>query len=836
MAREQTRVGRPDQHDQHDQQHMTRAAASGGRAAATAPQARRAGMEGIARYRRATNYLAGAQIYLQDNFLLERPLRPADIKPRLLGHWGTSPGINLIYAHLNRLIMAHDLDMFLVTGPGHGAPANLANLYLEGTLTDFYPELTRDRAGLGHFVRRFSWPGGFPSHLYPGIPGTIHEGGELGYALATAFGAAMDNPDLIVGCIVGDGEAETGPTATAWHSYKFIDPAEDGAVLPVLHLNGYKISTPTIFGSMSDDELRELFEGYGYAPRFVEGDEHTPLDADTAAAMEWAHGEIRRIQHAARSGRRIAEPRWPVILLRTPKGMTGPKSYHGEPVEGSYRAHQVPIPDAKTDPSSLRIVEEWLRSYRPDELFDAEGRPMPDILAQCPTGDRRMGSNPHTFGGRMRKPLDRPDIFGYEVSLASPADVGASSGRASRGAVQVSSLEQAALYLRDVVAANRHTFRVMSPDELESNKLGAIFEVTQRDYQWPVVPRFSSHIGPDDGRVLEMLSEHTIEGWLQGYLLTGRYGIFPSYEAFLTIVTSMMDQFAKFLTMSEHFPWRLPVASLNYLETSTLWRQEHNGFSHQNPGLINSILNLKPQFVRVYLPPDANTMVSTVDHCLRSTNYVNLVIANKPKLPQWLTMDEAIAHARAGASIWPWACTDGGVDPDVVLVGIGDTLTQEVLAAADILLRELPELRIRVVNVTDLLVLERNTAHPHGLDDDMFEALFTADKPVIVNFHGYPSAAKQLLFGRRHPQRFFIHGYQEEGTTTTPFDMHVVNETDRFHLVMQAIRLAAPTNPRVAARASERVHHYEYVLADFRRYIEQHGEDPAEITGWRWSR
>ncbi len=787
-------------------------------------------MDDLARYCRATDYLAAAQIYLQGNFRMERRLRPEDIKPRLLGHWGTSPGINLVYAHLNRLIRQHDLDMFLVTGPGHGAPANLANLYLEGTLTDYYPELTRDNAGLGAFIKRFSWPGGFPSHLYPGVPGTIHEGGELGYALATAFGAAMDNPDLIVGCIIGDGEAETGPTATAWHSYKFIDPAEDGAVLPVLHLNGYKISTPTIYGSMNDDDLRSLFAGYGYEPRFVEGDEHTALDADMAAAMDWAYAEIRRIQQAARSGRRIAAPRWPVIMMRTPKGMTGPKTYHGEPVEGSYRAHQVPIPDAKTDPESLRIVEEWLRSYRPEELFDAAGAPVPAILAQCPTGDRRMGSNPHTFGGRLRKPLDRPDINHYEVPVISP------DGAKTRGANKIGPLDQAGVYLRDVVARNRHQFRIMSPDELESNKLGAVFEATHRDFQLPVVPRYSSHIGPDDGRVLEILSEHTIQAWLQGYLLTGRYGLFPSYEAFLTIVTSMMDQFAKFLKMSERFPWRPPVASLTYLETSTLWRQEHNGFSHQNPGLINSVLNLKPQVVRVYLPPDANTLISTVDHCLRSTNYVNLIIANKPPLPQWLTMDEAVAHARAGASIWPWASTDDGVDPDVVLVGIGDTLTQEVMAAADLLRRDVPELRLRVVNVTDLLVLERNTSHPHGLDDEMFEALFTVEKPVIVNFHGYPSAAKQLLFGRRHPQRFFIHGYQEEGTTTTPFDMHVVNETDRYHLAMQAIRLAAPANARVAARASELVHRYEYVLGDFRIYIEAHGQDPDDITSWRWSR
>ncbi len=844
MPAQRQRLGRERTSERHENGHPDGSGSSGGgdgdgaraaSATATPPQVRpEAGLEldtaAIARYRRAVNYLAGAQIYLKGNFLLERPLAPDDIKDRLLGHWGTCPGINLVYAHLNRLIRLHDLDMFLVTGPGHGAPANLANLYLEGTLAEYYPELTRDRDGLGRFVKRFSWPGGFPSHLYPGIPGTIHEGGELGYALATAFGAAMDNPDLIVGCIVGDGEAETGPTATAWHSYKFIDPAEDGAVLPVVHINGYKIANPTIYGSMSDDDLRLLFTGYGYAPRFVEGHDDG-LDVTLAEAMDWAYGEIRRIQAAARSGQRIAEPRWPVLHKRTPKGWTGPKELHGEPVEGSYRAHQVPVPDAKTNAESLRIVEGWLRSYRPDELFDQEGRPAPDILAQCPAGERRMGSNPHTFGGRLRRRLDRPDINDYAVRLPS-----AGQGQFRRGESLVSNMEQAALYLRDVIARNRQQFRVFSPDELESNKLGAVFEVTHRDYQWPVTPRYSSHIGPEDGRVIEVLSEHDCQAWLQGYLLTGRYGLFPSYEAFLNIVTSMMDQFAKFLKLSGEFPWRLPVASLNYLETSTLWRQEHNGFSHQNPGFINSILNLKAEVTRVYLPPDANCLVSTVDHCLRSVNYVNLVIANKPTMPQWLTMDEAVAHCRAGASVWTWASTDDGVEPDVVLVGIGDNPTLEVMAAADMLLRELPELRIRVVNVTDLLVLAQGTEHPHGLDDEMFAALFTPDKPVLVNFHGYPSAARQLLFGRHHPGRFYIHGYQEEGTTTTPFDMNVRNRTDRFSLVMQAIRLAAPSNARVAARASERVHHYEYVLNDFRRYIEEHGSDPDEIAHWRWSR
>lgn len=784
-------------------------------------------LEAIARYRRVTNYLAAAQIYLKENALLEQPLKPEHIKDRLLGHWGTSPGINLVYAHLNHLILRYNIDMFLVTGPGHGAPANLANLYLEGTLHHYYPELTLDRAGVEKFVRRFSWPGGFPSHLYPGIPGTIHEGGELGYALATAFGAVMDNPDLVVACIVGDGEAETGPTATAWHSYKFIDPAESGAVLPILHLNGYKISNPTIYGTMSDDELLGLFTGYGYQVVFVEGDD---LDASLYGAMDWAYHEIRRIQQAARSGNPVEKPRWPVIILRSPKGMSCVKEMDGEPIEGSYRSHQVPIPDPKTNPQHLRLLEDWLRSYHVEELFDEHGRPRTEILDQCPKGDRRMGNNPHTFGGRIRKDLDLPDIFEYEVPIERVA-------KSKTGPLKdslVSSVEQVGKYLRDVIKRNPHTFRIFSPDELESNKLSATLEVTKRDYQWPVPPH-NEKISSHDGRILEILSEHTCQGWLQGYLLTGRYGLFPSYEAFLNIIVSMVDQYSKFLKMSLEFPWRLPVASLNYLETSTLWRQEHNGFSHQSPGLINDILNRKAQVSRVYLPPDANCLISTVDHILRGKDYVNLVIANKPPMPQWLSMNDAIAHSRAGASVWQWASIDDGVNPDVVLVGIGDHPTLEVMAATHILRNELPELRVRVVNVTDLFVLEKETVHPHGLDDEMFEALFTPDSPVIVNFHGYSSAVKQLLFGRNHAQRFHINGYQEEGTTTTPFDMNVRNGTSRYHLIMQAIRLAATRNPRVAARASERVHHYEYVLADFRRYIEENGVDPEEIANWQWS-
>jgi xylulose-5-phosphate/fructose-6-phosphate phosphoketolase len=789
-------------------------------------QNNRAELEAIALYRRATNYLAAAQIYLKDNVLVREPLRPEHIKDRLLGHWGTCPGINLVYAHLNRLIRRYDANLFLITGPGHGAPANLANLYLEGTLQDFYPDLTLDYAGLQEFIKRFSWPGGFPSHLYPGIPGTIHEGGELGYALATAFGAVMDNPDLLVACIVGDGEAETGPTATAWHSHKYLDPAESGAVLPILHLNGYKISSPTIYGTMSDEELLHLFTGYGYQVRIVEDGD---LDADLQTSMDWAYQEIGRIQQAARSGQRLAQPHWPLLILRSLKGWTGIKEMDGLPIEGSFRSHQVPAKDPKTNPEHLRLLEEWLHSYRPEELFDSQWRPIPEVLAQCPQGERRMGSNPHTFGGRVRRDLKLPNIHDYEV----PVSKDKVDNVCQRGENQIGNTEQVAQYLRGVVERNPHTFRIFSPDELESNKLTAVLEATQRNFQWPTQPH-DTHIGPEGGRVLEILSEHTCQGWLQGYILTGRHGLFPSYEAFLGIITTMMDQYAKFIKFSQDYPWRSPVASLNYLESSTLWRQEHNGFSHQNPGFINSVLDQQADNARIYLPPDANCLISTMDHCLQSTGYVNLVIANKNPMPQWLSMTEAIAHCRAGASVWQWASIDDGINPDVMLVGIGDSPTLEVMAAAHILRSELPELRVRVVNVTDLMVLEEKSSHPHGLDAEMFDALFTPDRPVIINFHGYPSAIKQLLFGRNHTERFHINGYREEGTTTTPFDMHVRNRTSRFHLMMQAIRLASRYNPRVAVRASDRLHHYEYVLADFRRYIQEHGCDPQEISSWQW--
>lgn len=772
-------------------------------------------------YQRATNYIAAAEIYLQDNVLLQRPLTADDIKPRLLGHWGTCPGINMIYAHLNRLILEYNISMFLITGPGHGAAANLANLYLEGSLEQFYPDLTLDAKGLRCLIRDFSWPNGFPSHLYPGVPGTIHEGGELGYALSTAFGAVMDNPDLIVACIVGDGEAETGPTATAWHSYKFIDPAESGAVLPIVHINGYKISSPTIYGTMGNDELEQLFQGYGYQPHIVEGDD---LDAKLLVAMDQAYHEIRHIQKSAREGQRIERPHWPVILLRSPKGMSGIKEVNGKPIEGSYRSHQVPCKDLKTNPKSLKIVEAWLRSYHPEELFDPSGRPIEQLLQLCPKGSMRMGMNPHTFGGKEYIPLSLDSIVNYQIE-----DVGS-----NRGGIKLSSIEAITPYFSDVIKRNPHNFRIFSPDELESNKLN-VFDVTHRNYQWPLKPT-DTDIGPEDGRVLEILSEHTCQGWLQGYVLTGRHGLFPSYEAFLGIVSTMMDQFTKFIKSSKAFPWRTPVSSLNYIATSTHWRQEHNGFSHQNPGFVNTLLNKQGDTVRIYLPPDANCLISTVNHCLRGQNYVNLIIAAKQDLPQWLSMDEAIAHCRAGASIWKWASTDEGIDPDVVLVGLGDDMMVEVLAAAQILHDEVPELRLRVINVCDLLVLESDSKHPHGMDPDMFNALFTAERPVIFNFHAYPSALHQLLFHHGDSTRFQVNGYREEGTTTTPFDMMVRNETSRFHLAMQALRLAAPRNPEVAVRVNEMVSYFNYVIRDHRRYIQEHGEDPKEITTWSWKR
>lgn len=775
----------------------------------------------IERYRRAVNYLAAAQIYLLDNPLLEEPLRPEHIKHRLLGHWGTAPGINLIYAHLNRLILRTDASVLLVTGPGHGAAANLANLYLEGTLSEFFPELTQDRAGLRRFLMWFSWPDAFPSHLNPGYPGVIHEGGELGYALATAFGAALDNPDLIVACIVGDGEAETGPTAGAWHSNKFLNPATDGAVLPILHLNGFKIANPTIFGTMTDEELRALFIGYGYEVRIVEGGEH--VDADMEASLVWAYGQIRGLQAAARSGSLIERPRWPLLLVRTPKGWTGPKEFGGKAIEGSFRSHQVPLKEAKTNSVQLRSLEAWLRSYRPQELFDREGRPAEDLRALCPKGDRRMAVNPHSFGGRVRRPLTLASLSAHAIEVTA------------RGQTCASSMEVLGKYLREVVRLNQaaRNFRIFCPDELESNRVDAVLEVTDRQYVWPLPP--VAERTSRDGRVMEVLSEHNCQGWLQGYLLTGRHGIFPCYEAFLPIVDGMMNQYAKFLKASLEVSWREPISSLNYLLTSEAWRQEHNGYSHQGPGFINNVLTKKGHTYRIYLPPDANCLLVTIERCLTVMNFINLIIAGKQPMPQWLTLEEAQEHCWAGASIWRWASTNDGEDPDILLACCGDNLTLEVLAAADLLRREAPDWRVRVVNVVDLLVLGIPQKYPGGLDESRFQRLFPPGCPVIFNFHGYTAAIKQLLWERPQNDRFDINGYREEGTTTTPFDMQVRNRTSRYHLVIQAAQKMAARKPAVAARAEAMVVKYERKLLDHRRFIRNEGMDPPEITEWRWS-
>ncbi|HLC17993.1 MAG TPA: phosphoketolase family protein [Thermodesulfobacteriota bacterium] len=774
----------------------------------------------VERYFRAVNYLSAAQIYLKANPLLAEPLKKGHIKERLLGHWGTSPGINLVYLHLNRLILKTGADIMLVTGPGHGAAANLANMYLEGTLTEFNPEFSLDRDGLGRFVKAFSWPSGFPSHLSPALPGVIHEGGELGYALATSFGAVLDNPALIAGCIVGDGEGETGPTAGAWHSTKFINPATDGAVLPILHLNSFKISSPTIFGTMTDGELESLFTGYGYSVRIVK--EGEKIHEETFSAFEWAYEKIRAIQGAARSGKPVTRPAWPLVILKTPKGWTGPKEMDGKMVEGSFRAHQVPGKDLLANAEHFRIVERWLRSYRPGELFDRDGRPAPDILDLCPRGDKRMSMNPSTFGGRMRRPLKLPPLDEHWVEVDAP-------GRRS-----LSAMEVLGDYLKEVVTSNEaeRNFRIVCPDELESNKLGAVLKVTRRQYQWPV-PKGSEGIGPD-GRVLEVLSEHNCQGWLQGYLLTGRHGVFPCYEAFLPIVDGMMNQYAKFLKSAIEVPWREPISSLNYLLTSESWRQDHNGYSHQGPGFINNLMTKKGHTYRIYLPPDANTLLSTVHHCLAATNYINLVIASKQPMPQWLNMEEAREHCRVGAGVWRWASTFEGEDPEIVLAGCGNSLTLEVMAAAQILREEAPEWRVRVVNVTDLMVLGIPQKYPHGLDEGRFQRIFPLHAEVIFNFHGYTAAIKQLLFERPLDERFDINGYREEGTTTTPFDMQVRNRTSRYHLVIQAAQKIAAKNPRVSSLAEELVKRYERKIREHSVFIRQEGVDPEEISDWKW--
>jgi xylulose-5-phosphate/fructose-6-phosphate phosphoketolase len=775
--------------------------------------------EALRRYRHAANYLAAAQLYLRANCLLEEPLGPEHVKPRVLGHWGTCPGINLIYAGLNRLILDTDASVLLVTGPGHGAPANLANLWLEGALADVDPAYGLDRQGLDRLVGGFSWPGGFPSHLAPLVPGVIHEGGELGYALATAAGAALDNPELLVACIVGDGEAETGPTATAWHANKYLDPVTGGAVLPILHLNGYKIASATVFGTMDDQELSQLFEGYGWRPRIITVDTDADQVADglLADGLDWAYTEIRALQAAARSGRRPARPAWPMLIVRSPKGWTGPRELDGQPVEGTWRSHQVPIEGVRDDPGRLAALEAWLRSYRPAELFDSDGRPTPDLLGCCPKADRRMGANPHANGGRLRVPLELPPLEPHAVDLPSPGQATASPTQAAGG------------WLTELMRATeaRRNFRIVCPDELTSNKLDAVLEGTARAYQWPTAPH-DTGLAPD-GRVMEVLSEHTCQAWLQGYLLTGRHGLFPCYEAFASIVDSMVNQYAKFLKLAAEVPWRAPVASLNYLLTSEGWRQEHNGYSHQGPGFINNLLDKKASVTRIYLPPDANTLLVTLEHCLASTGYINLVVAPKQPLPQWTTLEQARALGRAGAMEWPWASSSEG-EPNLVLAAAGGIPTIEVLAAADLLRRDLPELRLRVVNVLDLLSLEHPDDHPHGLAADEFKRLFGADRPVVFFFHGYPSAVHQLLHHRPNPERFHVKGYIEEGTTTTPFDLLVANRASRYHLAIEALRRAAG----FSTVAGELIEGYQDALVAHRRHILEHGVDPPEIADWTW--
>ncbi len=765
---------------------------------------------------RAANYLSVGQIYLLDNPLLREPLEPEHVKPRLLGHWGTTPGLNLVYAHMNRVIRARDLDAIYVTGPGHGGPGIVANAYLEGTWSEVYPRISRDVAGLQRLFRQFSFPGGIPSHVAAEVPGSIHEGGELGYSLAHAYGAAFDNPDLVVCCVVGDGEAETGPLATSWHSNKFVDPARDGAVLPILHLNGWKIANPTVLARIPGDELVKLFEGYGYRVLTVEGDEPPLVHRAMAVALDTALDEIGAIQAEARATGTTTRPSWPMIVLRTPKGWTGPKIVDGVQVEGTFRSHQVPVSNARGDDEHRRILEDWLRSYRPDELFDEGGRLVPELAELAPDGARRMSANPHANGGLLLRDLVLPDFRDYAVDVPGP---GASRAEATRVAGR---------FLRDVMAANDSTFRLFGPDETASNRLDAVFEATDRTWNAEMLP-IDVQLAPD-GRVMEVLSEHLCQGWLEGYLLTGRHGLFNCYEAFIHIVDSMFNQHAKWLKVTRDLDWRRPIGSLNYLLSSHVWRQDHNGFSHQDPGFIDHVINKKAEVIRVYLPPDANTLLSVVDHCLRSRDYVNVIVAGKQPGLSWLSMDEAIVHCTRGAGIWGFASNDDGGEPDVVLGCAGDIPTLETLAAAALLREHVPDLRVRVVNVVDLMRLQPHTEHPHGMSDAEFDGLFTTDRPVVFAYHGYPWLIHRLTYRRTNHDNLHVRGYKEEGTTTTPFDMVMLNDLDRYHLVMDVIDRV----PGLADRAG----HVRQLMADSRlrarAWTREHGEDIPEVRDWSW--
>lgn len=776
-------------------------------------------VDGLQLWWRAANYLSVGQIYLMDNPLLREPLRPEHIKPRLLGHWGTTPGLNFIYAHLNRAIRARDLDMMYVIGPGHGGPGLVAAAWLEGTYSQVYPDVAQDYEGLRRLVTQFSFPGGIPSHVAPETPGSIHEGGELGYSLSHAFGAAFDNPDLIVSCVVGDGEAETGPLATSWHSNKFLDPVTDGAVLPILHLNGYKIANPAVLARIPEDELLGMLRGFGYEPYLVSGSEPEPMHHLFAATLDRCLDEIAAIQRRARRDGRMQRPRWPMIVLRTPKGWTGPATVDGKQVEGSWRSHQVPISDPRNDQEHLRQLESWLRSYEPAALFEPDGTPVQRIKDHNPSGRRRMSDNPHANGGLLLRTLRMPDFRKYAVRVDEP---GATTGEATR---------VLGGFLRDVMRLNEdeRNFRVFSPDENNSNRLNAILDATSRTWDAETEPGDDS-LAPD-GRVMEILSEHTCQGWLEGYLLTGRHGFFSCYEAFAHIVDSMVNQHAKWLKVTDQLAWRQPIASLNYLLTSHVWRQDHNGFSHQDPGFIDHVMNKKAEVVRVYLPPDANTLLSVADHCLRSRDYINVVVAGKQPAPQYLDMDAAIVHCTKGIGIWDWASNDQGGEPDVVMACAGDVPTMETLAAVDLLRDHFPDLRIRVINVVDLMRLQDEREHPHGLSDAEFDSLFTRDRPVIFNYHGYPWLIHRLTYRRHNHDNIHARGYKEEGTTTTPFDMCVLNQIDRFNLAIDVIDRVPRLGPR-AAYAREAL---QTKLIEHRQYVSTHGEDMPEIQDWVWS-
>jgi len=770
-------------------------------------------------YWRAANYLSVGQIYLYDNPLLTQPLTLDHVKPRLLGHWGTTPGLNFIYAHCNRLIRKYDLDMIFVAGPGHGGPALVANTYLEGSYSEFYPNVTRNAEGMKRLFTQFSFPGGVPSHVAPETPGSIHEGGELGYALLHAYGAVFDNPDLVACCVVGDGEAETGALAASWHSNKFLNPVRDGAVIPILHLNGYKIAGPTVLARIPDGELIELFRGYGYEPHIVEGQDSEPAHVMMAGALELVLSDIRAIQREARERGFSRRPTWPMIILRTPKGWTGPKQVDGLQVEGTFRAHQVPLDNFAARPERLKALEEWMKSYRPEELFDEDGTLVPELAELAPKGPRRMGANPHANGGVLLQDLRTPDFREYHVEVPKP------------GATYAEATRVAGAFLRDVMRLNleARNFRIMGPDETASNRLGSVFEATDRVSTAEVLPS-DDHVSPD-GRVMEVLSEHMCQGWLEGYLLTGRHGFFSCYEAFIHIVDSMFNQHAKWLKTTRQIPWRRPIASLNYLLTSHVWRQDHNGFSHQDPGFIDHVVNKKADIVRVYLPPDANTLLSVVNHCLRSRHYVNVIVAGKQPALQWLDMDAAIRHCTAGIGIWDWASNDRGSEPDVVMACAGDIPTLETLAAVDWLRQHLPDVRVRVVNVVDLMTLQPKTEHPHGLSDAEFDSIFTVDKPIVFAFHGYPWLIHRLTYRRTNHDNLHVRGYKEEGTTTTPFDMTVLNDLDRLHLAMDVIDRV----PRLRAVAAHQKQQLRNMLIEHKLYIAAHGEDLPAIRDWKWS-